>query len=93
MQHLESAICVRAERAANRHLQGGCQVPIACFATLSDDGVTVHLRGLVGSIDGRRILHAQSAGDADNPEALGIQVANDLLSQGAEKLLAEIYAD
>ena len=93
LHHLKSAICVRAERAANRHLKGGCQVPIACFATLSDDGVTVNLRGLVGSIDGRRILHAQSLGDADNPEALGIQVANDLLSQGAEKLLAEIYAD
>jgi len=91
LHHRESAICVRAERAANKHLQGGCQVPIACFATLSNNGTTVNLRGLVGSIDGKRILRAHSSGDADTPEELGIQVAKDLLSQGAGKLLAEIY--
>ena len=93
LHHLESAICVRAERAANKHLQGGCQVPIACFAELSDNGVTVNLRGLVGSVDGSRILRAHAIGNADNPEKLGIQVAKDLLSQGAGKLLAEIYGD
>jgi hydroxymethylbilane synthase len=93
LHHLESAICVRAERAANKHLQGGCQVPIACFAELSDNGVTVNLRGLVGSVDGSRILRAHATGNADNPEKLGIQVAKDLLSQGAGKLLAEIYGD
>ena len=93
LHHLESAICVRAERAANKHLQGGCQVPIACFAELSDNGVTVNLRGLVGSVDGSRILRAHATGSADNPEKLGIQVAKDLLSQGAGKLLAEIYGD
>ena len=93
LHHLESAICVRAERAANKHLQGGCQVPIACFAELSDNGATVNLRGLVGSVDGSRILRAHATGNADNPEKLGIQVAKDLLSQGAGKLLAEIYGD
>lgn len=93
LHHLESAICVRAERAANKHLQGGCQVPIACFAELSDNGVKVNLRGLVGSVDGSRILRAHATGNADNPEKLGIQVAKDLLSQGAGKLLAEIYGD
>ena len=93
LHHLGSAICVRAERAANKHLQGGCQVPIACFAELSDNGVTVNLRGLVGSVDGSRILRAHAIGNADNPEKLGIQVAKDLLSQGAGKLLAEIYGD
>ena len=93
LHHLGSAICVRAERAANKHLQGGCQVPIACFAELSDNGVTVNLRGLVGSVDGSCILRAHAIGNADNPEKLGIQVAKDLLSQGAGKLLAEIYGD
>ena len=93
LHHLESAVCVRAERAANKHLQGGCQVPIACFAELSDNGATVNLRGLVGSVDGSRILRAHATGNVDNPEKLGIQVAKDLLSQGAGKLLAEIYGD
>jgi hydroxymethylbilane synthase len=93
LHHLESAVCVRAERAANQHLQGGCQVPIACFAELTDNGATVNLRGLVGSVDGSRILRAHATGNADNPEKLGTQVAKDLLSQGAGKLLAEIYGD
>ncbi|MDG0968913.1 MAG: hydroxymethylbilane synthase [Porticoccaceae bacterium] len=89
LHHMPSAICVRAERAANRHLQGGCQVPIACYATLK--GRTVHLNALVGSIDGRQILQAYGHGIEDNPEDLGISVAEDLLAQGAGALLAEIY--
>lgn len=89
LHHVPSAICVRAERAANRYLQGGCQVPIACYATL--EGSIVHLNALVGSIDGRQMLRAYGQGSEDNPEALGISVAEDLLVQGAGALLAEIY--
>ena len=91
LNHIDSATCVLAERATNRHLQGGCQVPIACFAELEQDGTTLSLRGLVGSVNGSHILTAQAQGHRDNPEELGIQVAKDLLSQGAEKILAEVY--
>jgi hydroxymethylbilane synthase len=91
LNHIDSAICVLAERATNRHLQGGCQVPIACFAELEQDSTTLSMRGLVGSVCGSHILTAQAQGHRDNPEELGIQVAKDLLSQGAEKILAEVY--
>lgn len=91
LNHIDSATCVLAERATNRHLQGGCQVPIACFAELEQDGTTLSLRGLVGSVNGSHILIAQAQGHRDNPEELGVQVAKDLLSQGAEKILAEVY--
>tara|TARA_B100000795_G_scaffold82724_1_gene59961 strand:- start:17440 stop:18372 length:933 start_codon:yes stop_codon:yes gene_type:complete len=91
LNHIDSAICVLAERATNRHLQGGCQVPIACFAELDHDLTTLSLRGLVGSVSGSHILRAQAQGHRDNPEELGIQVAEDLLSQGAGKILAEVY--
>jgi len=90
LHHQQTAICVQAERAMNRRLQGGCQVPIAGFATLQDQHLV--LNALVGSIDGQHIIryHAQS-NDLAAYEALGQQVANGLLAQGAAKILAEVY--
>ena len=79
---------VMAERAMNRSLQGGCQVPIGAYAELQGD--ELWLRGLVGSIDGQRILRAEMRGPVSDAEALGEKVASALLAQGADKLLAEI---
>jgi len=89
LNHIHTEICVRAERALNAHLQGGCQVPIACYATLQDD--VIFLRGLVGSIDGKIILRAEGTAHASQAETLGIQVAENLLAQGAQKILAAVY--
>ena len=87
--HRESDLCVRAERAMNHRLHGGCQVPIAAHALLQDDDI--HLRGLVGAVDGTRILRAEVRGSAADPEALGIEVAEQLLAQGAAELLAVLH--
>ena len=84
----ETARCVLAERALNRHLQGGCQVPIACYA-IPEDG-SLYLRGRVGSVDGQTILHAEQRSSGD-PEALGIAVAEQLLAAGAARILADVY--
>ncbi len=83
-----SRICIQAERAMNRALQGGCQVPIACYSQLNHDSLT--LNGLVGSIDGSKIIKVTLIGPADQPEALGQQLAKELLAKGADKILAEI---
>ena len=91
LHHEASAVCVLAERALNRHLEGGCQVPIACFAVLSGNGQTIQLRGLVGSVDGLEILYAEMEGPADEPDKLGVEVAEQLLMQGAGKILADVY--
>lgn len=85
---VETARCVLAERALNRRLQGGCQVPIACYAIPQGDAL--FLRGLVGSVDGREVLAAE-ASSASDPEALGVQVAEQLLAQGADRILAAVY--
>jgi hydroxymethylbilane synthase len=82
---------VGAERAMNRELGGGCQVPIAGFAEL--EGGALKLRALVASVDGRRVLRAQGSGPLEQAEPIGRGVAEDLLSQGAGDILAEIYAD
>lgn len=84
----DTHIRIRAERAMNARLQGGCQVPIAGFAEL--DGEVLSLRGLVGHPDGQRVYRALRSGPSDSPEALGEQVADDLLAQGAGQILTEL---
>lgn len=85
----ETAACVLAERALNRRLQGGCQVPIAAFAQL--DNGQLNLRGLVGSVDGQTILRTEQNGPAAQAEQIGIAAAEDLLAQGAGNILSAVY--
>lgn len=91
LEHSETRIRVNAERAMNRHLEGGCQVPIGAYALV--DGEQVHLRGLVGAIDGSEILRDEISGHVNNAEKLGIELAKKLLAQGADKILADVYRD
>ncbi len=80
---------LRAERALNTRLKGGCQVPIAGHAIL--DGDQLWLRGLVGEPDGSRMLRAERRGPASEAEALGVQLAEDLLALGADVILARVF--
>ncbi len=91
LEHNETRIRVNAERAMNRHLEGGCQVPIGAYALVEGD--QVHLRGLVGAIDGSEILRDEISGHVDDAEKLGIELAKKLLAQGADKILADVYRD
>ena len=77
--------CVRAERALNARLQGGCTVPIGGYAELHAD--ELRIRGFVGAVDGSRVLRAHAQGSADDPESVGAACAEDLLRQGAAQLL------
>lgn len=81
--------CVMAERAFNRYLQGGCQVPIAGYATIQND--VLNIQGRVGSIDGSTLLKAHQQGNVADAEQLGVQLAQDLLAQGADDILRQIY--
>ena len=75
--------CVRAERTVSRALGGSCTIPLAAFAQMK--GNDVHLRALVASPDGKRVV--RSEGKAADPEALGKRVADDLRRQGAAEIL------
>jgi len=86
----DSADCVRAERAMNRRLQGGCQVPIAGFAQVVA-GSGLRLRGLVGSSDGTRIVSAELSGERAAAEVLGASLAEQLLGDGADAILQELW--
>ena len=89
LHHADTADRVIAERALNKRLEGGCQVPIACFAELQGD--QLWLRGLVGEVDGSRVLTTEIRGPRTQAESLGITAAEDLLAQGAGVILQAIY--
>ena len=88
LDHTATRTCVEAERAMNRALHGSCHVPVAGLAHLS--GEHLSLQGLVGSASAARIVRAHRDGRADAPEALGIEVADALLAQGARELIGAV---
>ena len=89
LHHADTAARVTAERAVNCELEGGCQVPIACFAELTDNR-QLYLRALVGSLDGKLMLRENISGGVESAESLGIELAQRLLARGADKILAAI---
>ena len=91
LHHRDTALRVTAERALNKHLNGGCQVPIACYALLEGD--QLWLRGLVGQPDGSQLLRAEQRASTADAELLGVQVAEALLAQGAAAILQAVYGE
>ncbi|MDI9246490.1 hydroxymethylbilane synthase [Marinobacter sp. CHS3-4] len=90
LDHVDSSDRVKAERALNRRLEGGCQVPIAAYALLEDNDM-LWLRGLVGATDGTQVFRVEGRAPRKDGEKLGRELAEDLLAMGADKVLAEIY--
>jgi len=90
LNHQDTADRVKAERALNRRLEGGCQVPIAAYALLEDNDM-LWLRGLVGAVNGAQVLHVEGRVPRAEGERLGRELAEELLGMGADKILAEIY--
>jgi hydroxymethylbilane synthase len=88
LDDLPTHLAVRAERALLRRLGGGCQVPIAAHANF--EGSQLHLRGVVASLDGSRLIRAAAAGSQDDPESLGGGVAEALLAKGAGEILMTV---
>ncbi|OYY25555.1 MAG: hydroxymethylbilane synthase [Thiotrichales bacterium 35-46-9] len=81
--------CVRAERAMNAALEGGCQVPIGSYAIWQ--GEQVWLRGLVASLDGKTIIRGERKGSAADAQAMGEDLAQELLANGAKSILDVVY--
>ncbi len=88
LDHPTTHIRLSAERALNHRLNGGCQVPIAGYAILEGD--EIYLRGLVGRPDGSEVVRGEIRGPASNAEQLGTELAETLLSQGAETILRDM---
>ena len=88
LNHGDTELCVRAERAASRALGGSCQVPLGAYATIAKG--TIRLHGFVSMPDGSRMARAMLSGDATTPESLGLALAAALRLQGAAETLAAL---
>jgi len=92
MNNQNSEYCTKAERALLRHLQGGCQIPIGAYATYKNG--TLHLSAFVGSVDGKRAIRneitKENVTTPELAEKTGIELAEELMKQGANEILAEI---
>lgn len=98
LNHAETAVCVRAERALLKRLQGGCQVPIAAHARIERraerkeaNSELLVMDGLVGSVKGDRIIKDHLEGRPEDGESIGVTLAEMLLAKGADKILSEVY--
>lgn len=85
----ETHAALDAERAFLKVLEGGCQVPIGDYAVLDNEDLWI--RGLVASLDGKEIIQSEKKGNPHQAKDVGESLANELLKQGADKILKEIY--
>jgi hydroxymethylbilane synthase len=88
LNDLSTLYSVSAERMVSRQLGGSCEVPLAAYATWDQDHMNI--RSFVASVDGTASCFASAQGAVKSladAEALGLMVAQDLISQGAERLL------
>ncbi|MFQ5344800.1 MAG: hydroxymethylbilane synthase [Mariprofundus sp.] len=91
LNDLDTVDRTRAERAFLARLEGGCQVPIAAFATLNGD--SLHLKGLVGAVDGSQLIVRECTGTRIDAESMGTALADDVLNAGGREILEALYAD
>lgn len=91
LNDINTQVRVLAERAMNARLEGGCQVPIGSYAELEGD--TLWLRALVGAPDGSQIIRGERRGPIKDAEKMGVELAEELLGQGADIILHNVYRD
>ncbi|MFQ5913804.1 MAG: hydroxymethylbilane synthase [Nitrospinota bacterium] len=89
LDHPETRRAVRAERALLRRLEGGCQVPVGALGEVR--GGRIELQGVVASLDGERIVRGAASGE--DPEEVGIRLAEDLVKRGGGEILLEIRGE
>jgi hydroxymethylbilane synthase len=90
LDHPATHVCLAAERAFLRTMEGGCSIPSFALATLSPDGAVVHLHGGLISLDGAKLLEEAQTADVSQAEALGIRIAESVLARGGQQILDEI---
>lgn len=83
----DSWVSITAERAFLRKLEGGCQIPIAGYGQVREG--RLRLIGMVGSLDGTKVIKDWIEGDPSEGEAMGIELAERILSRGGKEILKE----
>lgn len=91
LNHADTRAATMAERAFLARLEGGCQIPIGALATVN--GASLHLQGLVASLDGRHVVRGQAVGTVASAAGTGRQLAETLIADGADAILREVRGD
>ncbi len=89
LDHPDTAAAVTAERALLKRCEGGCQVPIAAYGTVS--GATLNLIGFIASVDGKETVRDSISGAASDAARLGCELADRLLAAGGKAILEDVY--
>lgn len=88
LNHIDTQLCVEAERGMSRALAGSCTVPLGAYAMREGD--EINITGFVASVDGKQMLRETVRGSIKNAEAVGKALANQLIAKGADKILAAL---
>lgn len=88
LNHIDTQLCVEAERAFSRALAGSCTVPLGAYAL--KEGNTINITGFVASVDGKEMLRETTSGQATNADGVGRALADKLIARGADKILAAL---
>jgi hydroxymethylbilane synthase len=88
LNHVDTQLCVEAERAFSRALAGSCTVPLGAYALC--DGGHINMTGFVASVDGKQMLRETASGSTTNADAVGRALADKLIARGANKILATL---
>lgn len=88
LNHADTQACVEAERAMSRALAGSCTVPLGAYATCQGDDIQI--TGFVASVDGKQMLVEKATANRNQADALGKQLAAQLIAKGADRILAAL---
>jgi len=88
LNHINTQLCVEAERGMSRALAGSCTVPLGAYALR--DGDNINMTGFVASVDGKQMLRETATGSTTNADAVGRALADKLIARGADKILAAL---
>ena len=88
LNHIDTQLCVEAERGFSRALAGSCTVPLGAYALR--DGDIINMTGFVASVDGKEMLREKTSGSINDAEAIGKALAAKLVARGADKILSEL---
>ena len=91
LEHHQTRTIIMGERAFLNRLEGGCQVPIAASGKIEKNIFTIC--GLVATIDGRTLIKETLSGPQDSSEIIGVELAERLVSMGADKIMENLKAD
>jgi hydroxymethylbilane synthase len=86
LNHAPTALCAQAERLVSQRLEGSCQMPLAVFARLEAESLVID--ALVGTVDGKQVIRSSRCGAPGRGAELAQSVAEDLLDQGADRIIA-----